>query len=25
LWVFVAGVSGGLLLSNTSCPLPPEG
>jgi hypothetical protein len=25
LWGFVAGVSGGLLLSNTSCPLPPEG
>jgi hypothetical protein len=25
LWSFVAGVSGGLLLSNTSCPLPPEG
>lgn len=24
LWVFVSGVSGGLLLSNTSCPLPPE-
>lgn len=23
LWGFVAGVSGGLLLSNTSCPLPP--
>ncbi|MGH8995784.1 MAG: helix-turn-helix domain-containing protein [Acidimicrobiales bacterium] len=25
LWEFVAGVSGGLLLSNTSCPLPPAG
>jgi transposase-like protein len=25
LWGFVAGVSGGLLLSNTSCPLPPKG
>lgn len=25
LWAFVAGASGGLLLSNTSCPLPPGG
>ena len=25
VWAFVAGASGGLLLSNTSCPLPPEG
>ncbi|MGH9057983.1 MAG: hypothetical protein ACRDZY_00475 [Acidimicrobiales bacterium] len=25
VWAFVAGVSGGLLLSNTSCPLPPGG
>lgn len=25
LWSFVSGVSGGLLLSNTSCPLPLEG
>ena len=25
LWGFVAGASGGLLLSNTSCPLPPGG
>jgi hypothetical protein len=25
LWAFVAGASGGLLLSNTSCPLPGEG
>ncbi|MGH7751454.1 MAG: helix-turn-helix domain-containing protein [Gemmatimonadales bacterium] len=25
LWEFVSGASGGLLLSNTSCPLPPEG
>jgi hypothetical protein len=25
LWAFVAGTSGGLLLSNTSCPLPPGG
>lgn len=24
LWAFVAGASGGLLLSNTSCPLPPQ-
>ncbi len=24
LWGFAAGVSGGLLLSNTSCPLPPK-
>ncbi len=25
LWAFVAGASAGLLLSNTSCPLPPAG
>ncbi|MGH9186972.1 MAG: hypothetical protein ACRD0U_14320 [Acidimicrobiales bacterium] len=25
LWAFVAGASGGMLLSNTSCPLPPAG
>lgn len=25
LWEFVSGTSGGLLLSNTSCPLPPGG
>ncbi len=25
LWDFVAGASGGLLLANTSCPLPPAG
>jgi len=25
LWAFVAGTSGGKLLSNTSCPLPPPG